>query len=232
MTPDTLILLPLWYAVFLLSVTCHEAAHAWAAHRGGDSTAYLGGQVSLNPLPHVQREPLGTVLVPLVSFLYAGWMMGWASAPYDPDWEERHPRRAAWMAAAGPLANLILALIGFALLDLGLARGVWVVPDAGRFGFDQLVVQAQGEAGGLEGLGRLISILLSLNLVLLLFNLLPIPPMDGAAVLAGCFEPARRLRQRLRETPMAGPLGLLVAWYGFGYVFRPVYRFVLDLLYR
>jgi len=105
---ELLAMLPVWYAVFLLSVTCHEAAHALAALRGGDRTAYLGGQVSLNPLPHVLREPIGTIVVPLLTFLQMGWMMGWASAPYDPLWEARHPRRAAFMAASGPLANLLL----------------------------------------------------------------------------------------------------------------------------
>ena len=100
MNPEQLTMLPLWYAVFLLSVTCHEAGHATVAYLGGDPTAYLGGQVSLNPLPHIAREPFGTVLVPLMTYFYANWMMGWASAPYDPLWEDRHPRRAAAMATA------------------------------------------------------------------------------------------------------------------------------------
>ena len=113
-----------WYVAFLLSVTAHEAAHALAALKGGDPTAYLGGQVSLNPVPHVRRSPFGTVVVPLLSYLFGGWMIGWASAPYDPYWAERYPRRAAWMAAAGPAANLILATLAFLLMKLGLAAGV------------------------------------------------------------------------------------------------------------
>ena len=72
MTQDQMVLIPLWYAMFLLSVTCHEAAHAFAAHRGGDPTAYLGGQVTLNPVPHVRREPFGTVVVPLIPWSAAG----------------------------------------------------------------------------------------------------------------------------------------------------------------
>src|SRR6185436_3856232 len=80
----------LWYFVFLYSTVCHEAAHAWAALKLGDDTAYQGGQVSLDPVPHIRREPWGMVIVPLITFYWnamAGvtWMMGWASAPYDPE---------------------------------------------------------------------------------------------------------------------------------------------------
>jgi len=229
MSEQQLILLPLWYVVFLLSVTCHEAAHAFAARRGGDDTAYLGGQVSLNPVPHMQRELGGTVLIPLLSYLYLGWMMGWASAPYDPYWEERHPRRAAWMAAAGPLANLGLAAVGFVALKTGLATGVWEQPLQSRY--DLLVVAVGEDAAGWEALGRLCSIMLTLNVVLFLFNLLPIPPMDGASVLAGLSESARRVRERLRANAYSGWIGLLVAWFLFGYLFRPIFRQVVIWLY-
>src|SRR5437763_130762 len=91
-----------WFLAFLFSTSVHEAAHAYVALRGGDRTAYLGGQVSLSPLPHIRREPIGMLLVPLLTAFTNGWAMGWASAPYDPRWADRHPRRAAWMAAAGP----------------------------------------------------------------------------------------------------------------------------------
>jgi Zn-dependent protease len=230
MSQNELVLIPLWYAMFLLSVTCHEAAHAFAAHRGGDPTAYLGGQVTLNPAPHIRREPVGTVLVPLLGFWLMGWMMGWASAPYDPLWEDRHPRRAAAMAAAGPLANLLLAVLGFVVLKAGLESGWWT-PAVGEFyEFDRLVRPVPGQAPWLDGFGRLASILLSLNLLLCLFNLIPLPPLDGAAVLAGLFAPARRLRDRLRASAGGGFIGLLVAWYSIGYVFGPLYRLVMGLL--
>lgn len=222
------ILLALWYVVFLLSITCHEAAHAWMAWRGGDPTAYLGGQVSLSPIPHVRRELFGTVIFPLLSFLQMGWMMGWASAPYDPRWEDRHPKRAALMAAAGPGANLVLALIAFLVLKAGLVGGIWV---EGAWKIDDLVIAVGDDAGLASGLGRFCSIMLSLNLVLLLFNLLPFPPMDGASILAGLFEPARNLRDRLRATPLAGLIGLLVAWYLFRHIFPPIYAPVLRLLF-
>ena len=99
-----------YYVVFVFSVTVHEAAHAAAALLGGDATAYEGGQVSLDPIPHMRREPFGMVLLPLASVFMSGWPWGYASAPFDPAWAERHPRRAAWMALAGPGANLAIVL--------------------------------------------------------------------------------------------------------------------------
>src|SRR5260221_3960222 len=100
----------IWYIAFLCSTTCHEAAHALAAKIGGDDTAFVGGQVSLNPVPHIQREPWGMVVFPILSLIVTHNLFGWASAPYDPLWERRHPRRAAWMALAGAAAHSHLVL--------------------------------------------------------------------------------------------------------------------------
>lgn len=222
MNPDALLMLPLWYVVFLLSITCHEAAHAWAARLGGDSTAYEGGQVSLNPLPHIRREPWGTVLIPLITYMWAGWMMGWASAPYDPNWEDRHPRRAAAMAAAGPAANLLLAIVGFAILRWGLGTGAWV--PAETLALDGLVQAPPGGSDALVGLGRFASLLFLLNLLLCAFNLLPVHPLDGASVLAGLAAPLRRMRDAMRDSPSAGLIGILLAWV----VFREIVPFVFG----
>src|SRR5580700_10994117 len=112
LTPEVLMMGFISYIVFLFSTTCHEASHALVAKLGGDSTAALGGQVSLNPIPHIRRSPFGMVVFPILSFfLFSGGMIGWASAPYDPLWERRHPRRSAWMALAGPAANFSLMLL-------------------------------------------------------------------------------------------------------------------------
>ena len=165
---DTVFLGVAWYVVFLFSTTLHEAAHAWAAWRGGDPTAYHGGQVSLDPVPHVLREPLGTVVVPIVSYLMSGWMIGWASTPYDPLWADRHPRRAALMALAGPLANLALVLVGAALIRLGLGLGLFVAP--GTLGFAHVVDAVGGGWQTAAGVG--VSILFTLNLLLFVFNLI------------------------------------------------------------
>ena len=107
LTPDTLILGFAWYLVFIFSTVLHESAHALVSFRLGDTTAYQGGQVSLNPLPHMQREPVGTIFVPILSFVMTGfsWMIGWASAPYDALWAYEYPKRSALMALAGPASR-------------------------------------------------------------------------------------------------------------------------------
>ncbi|MEQ1352595.1 MAG: site-2 protease family protein, partial [Candidatus Acidiferrum sp.] len=81
LTPDALVNGFIWYVAFLFSTTCHEAAHALVAKMGGDETASEGGQVSLNPFPHIRRELFGMVIVPLLSYVVNRSMIGWASAP-------------------------------------------------------------------------------------------------------------------------------------------------------
>jgi Zn-dependent protease len=178
----------------------------------------------------MRREPLGTVGVPLLSYLWAGWMMGWASAPYDPRWEDRNPKRAAAMAAAGPLANLALAAVAFAALKAGIAFGAWI-PNPLHQGLDELVRAPETGAAQLEGVGRLCSILLGLNTLLFVFNLIPVPPLDGASVLAGVFAPARRFRDHLRASAGGSLVGLLIAWYALGWLFVPIFRWIVGRLY-
>lgn len=226
-SPEQLKLLPLWYVAFLLSVTCHEAGHAWAAWIGGDSTAYHGGQVTLNPIPHMQREPMGTILAPIISFVLIGWTIGWASAPYDPYWEARYPKRAAAMAAAGPLANLVLLALAFGLLKLGLSVGWWVPPEVWRA--DSLVMATADAPAWVPGAARFASIMLLLNTVLMVFNLLPVPPLDGSSVLAGLSRFGRQLREMMLTS--FSFFGLLVAWIVFPYLFRPVFSWILGWLY-
>jgi Zn-dependent protease len=218
----------LWYVVFLLSTTCHEAAHALVSHRGGDSTAAEGGQVSLNPLPHIRREVFGMVIFPLLSFATAGWMMGWASAPYDRRWAHTYPRRAAAMALAGPAANLVLCILAGILIRIGLVAGVFSPPEFLRF--SQV---AQGAEGFPEGAAIVLSILFSLNVLLCVFNLLPIPPLDGWSAV-GLLLPesgARRLGQIGQRFGMFSIIGLLIAWQFFGHLYRPIFRFATLAVY-
>jgi Zn-dependent protease len=227
LTRETLAELPLWFIAFLFSLTCHEAAHAWAALRGGDRTAYQAGQVTLNPIPHMQREPFGTILVPLISYLLYGWMLGWASAPYDPYWAARHPRRAAWMAAAGPAANFAIVLAAAVAIHIGIAAGVFSSPSSA--GFTSIVV----DASGAKNAGTVIlSILFSLNLLLGVFNLLPVPPLDGNTAIGLLMNHETYARwRRFFSDPNASWMGLLVAWIAFGYIFNPIFTLALNLLY-
>src|SRR5258708_29653908 len=108
--PELIALGFIWYVAFLFSTTCHEAAHALAAKIGGDETAFPGGQGSLNPGPHIQREPWGMVVFPILSLILTGNLFGWGSAPYDPLWGRRPPPPAPWRAPPGPAPNYTLML--------------------------------------------------------------------------------------------------------------------------
>jgi Zn-dependent protease len=196
--------------VFFFSTTCHEAAHALIAFRLGDPTAFKAGQVSLNPLPHLRREPVGMILMPILSYLFSGWMLGWASAPYDPAWAYRYPRKSALMAAAGPTANGLLALSTALLLRLGLAAGYFEAP-RGAVEFHRVVEAGPGLAAGLAAA---LSIAFSLNLLLGVFNLIPLPPLDGSSVVQLVMgeAAARRYQEFLAEQRFLALVGLLAAW--------------------
>ena len=229
MNSDFLLLGVMWYVVFLLSTTCHEAAHAFAAKLGGDLTAFHGGQVSLDPIPHIRREPFGMVIFPILSYWVGGWMMGWASAPYDPFWAQRHPRRAAWMSLAGPAANLTLTILAAAGIHAGLAMGAFAHPDSANF--THIVVAAK--PGAAEGAATLLSVIFSLNLLLGTFNLLPLPPLDGFGAV-GLLLPekaAERFQGLALQIRGYSMIGLLVAWQIFDPIFGPIFTLALKALY-
>ena len=218
-----------YFAVFLFSTTLHEAAHAWAALKGGDRTAYEGGQVSLDPLPHIRREPFGMVVLPLASALLTGWPMGYASAPYNPDWARRHPNRAAWMALAGPAANLALVLLAAIALRIGYATDLFYAPESIRFGD----IVATDASPAWHAAGRILGVVFSLNLLLCVLNLLPFPPLDGSAVIMLFMprETTTRYQEFLWRTPMLGFIGIFVAWRLFAIVFDPVFTAAVSLLW-
>jgi Zn-dependent protease len=216
-----------WFASFLFSTTVHEAMHAFVAWKLGDPTAYHGGQVSLSPAPHVAREPIGMLVLPLITSFTQGWAIGWASAPYDPHWADRYPKRAAIMAAAGPVGNFLIALAAFALLRGGLEAGWFSAPD--RVNFETLVELA---GGGPTFMTTLLSVLLVQNVFLGVFNLLPLPPLDGASVLRG-FAHGRfgAVVDSMSTNPAFSMVGLLVAWKLFPMVAGRLFFVVLNVLH-
>jgi Zn-dependent protease len=218
-----------YYVVFLMSTTLHEAGHAWAAKLGGDLTAYHGGQVSLDPRPHIRREPFGMVVLPILTVLVSGWPMGFASAPFDPMWALRHPKRAGWMALAGPAANLALVLIATLLLRIGMAAGVFAAPPS--IGFDHLVTTVPG---AWAGPAFFLSVVFSLNLLLASFNLIPLPPLDGSAAIPVLLSERAADRYQhflLHNGQMFAMVGMLAAWRLFDVIFNPIFVTAINLLH-
>jgi Zn-dependent protease len=216
----------IWYIVFLFSTVCHEGAHALAARWGGDPTA--AGQVTLNPIPHIRREPVGLVLVPLLSYFLAHWMIGWASAPYDPAWQRSHPRRSAWMALAGPAANFLLMIAAGVIIRIGIFAGIFHAPASA--GFTNIVAANSPGVAGFAA--TLLSILFVLNLLLGTFNLLPVPPLDGSNGIALLFDESGAARYfELIHAYRIGKIGLLLAWALYDRIFIHIFTFALNLLY-
>ena len=154
----------LYFLVLIVSLSVHEAAHAWSADLLGDPTASRLGRVTLNPMAHI--DPIGTVLFPLIAIMTGAPVIGWAKPVpvgiqyLGPKWREKF----MLIAAAGPISNLVLALLVSALWHLGVAR--------------------TGTALDLTS-SRLLSKALTLNVALAVFNMIPVPPLDGGNVLAG-----------------------------------------------
>lgn len=142
----------------LFAITVHEAAHAYVAKLMGDSTAHRLGRVTLNPLPHI--DPIGTILVPLACVMLGGLLFGWAKpVPINPS-QMRYPKKSPfWVALAGPMSNFLMAIM-WALAALAAHKG-WVGDWAGA------PLSAMGMAG------------VQINLMLMILNLFPFPPLDG-----------------------------------------------------
>ncbi len=200
------------FAVLLFSLTVHESAHAWIADRLGDPTARLLGRVSLNPLVHA--DPIGTVLFPLVALITHAPIIGWAKPVPVNTRALRHPRRDyILVAAAGPASNLVLAFAAATVLAT-----LTISP------------QISGETNVSVPVARIFSLLIRLNVLLAVFNMIPIPPLDGGNVLAGLLPPSLGASfNRLR------PYGFLLLYAliltgGFNAIVWPPYSFILSWL--
>jgi Zn-dependent protease len=227
MPADVIALGAIWYVVFLFSTTCHEAAHSLVAKLGGDPTASHGGQVSLNPIPHIRREPFGLVVVPIISYALTHWMIGYASAPYDPAWQRQYPHRAARMALAGPAANLTLALLAAVAIRAGIALEVFALPSYISLSH---VVDASAPDGIAGFAVTFLSICFVLNVLLGTFNLLPVPPLDGLNAITLLMPEGAALRF-LDFSRSFGMIGIVLAWVVYGRVFAFIFHAALMTLY-
>jgi len=175
----------LQYAVLLFSLSIHEAAHAWMADRRGDYTARYMGRVSLNPMAHI--DPIGTVLFPLLNFMMSIPLIGWAKpVPVNPMHLKDPSRDHMYISFAGPAANLLAGMGSLILLLLM----KWFVPGAGAAVVN--MAYTMRIAGGQSVIAPIVGILffmMVINFMLAVFNLLPVPPLDGHWIVAGLLPP-------------------------------------------
>jgi Zn-dependent protease len=200
------------FIVLLFSLTVHEMAHAWTADRLGDPTARLLGRVSLNPLVHA--DPIGTILFPLIAMISRAPLIGWAKPVPVNIRYLRHPRRDyVLVAAAGPASNLVLALAA--------ALTLYVLP---------ISPMTLGETNVSVPIANILGQLVQLNVLLAVFNMIPIPPLDGGNVLAGLLPSS--LASAFNQIRPYGFLLLyaLILTGGFERIVVPPYHFIVSWL--
>ena len=201
------------FLVLLFSLTVHEAAHAWSADRLGDATARMLGRVSLNPAVHV--DPIGTVLFPLIALLTNLPVIGWAKpVPVNilnlqKNWREKY----MVIAAAGPASNIVLAVIASLVLRA-------IAPASA----DAL------EDGQVSPLATVLESAIYINVLLAVFNMVPVPPLDGGNVLAGLLRgPVGEAFERIRPYGFMILYGLMLTGV-LSALITPPARFLLSLL--
>ncbi|MDW7761570.1 MAG: site-2 protease family protein [Acidobacteriota bacterium] len=214
--------------VLLFAITIHEAAHAWSAHKLGDPTAWSLGRASLNPVVHI--DPFGTVLFPIILAVIGAPVFGWAKpVPVNP-YNLRNPRRDnLWISFSGPAANLTAAAAGLILILLLKALN----PGLTEFLRDFLFFR-QGFPRGIFPLHGVMLILfygVLINTYLAIFNLIPVPPLDGSGILSGLLsDKAAETYDRIR--PYGFFIVLALVYLGvLGFIVRPIQIVIFTLIF-
>jgi Zn-dependent protease len=204
--------------VLLLAISAHEAAHAWMSYKFGDDTARLLGRITLNPMAHT--DPIGTLLIPIVGFVFGAMgggrlpLIGWGKpTPVNPlRWRQKDLANVM-VSIAGILANLLIAIIAFVILKVLSGGLIESIPES-----------------LIEPVLLFLQFLLTMNISLAVFNLLPFPPLDGSKIL-DTFLPAS-MQPLMAVLEQYGFLILIVLMYMgfFSAIINPILRFVFSLL--
>ncbi|HJQ22837.1 MAG TPA: site-2 protease family protein [Blastocatellia bacterium] len=215
----------IWFIVLLFSLSFHEAAHAWTSERFGDDTGRLQGRITLNPIAHI--DPIGTIVFPLLSATVGIPLLGWAK-PVQTNpllWREK-TKANIMVSAAGPLSNFILAVVAFIIIKALLITGVFYL----NGGYYTLVLPVPGQPAYLAPLAVLLSVMLMLNVLLGVFNFIPVPPLDGSHILEELL-PSSMAEAYYQIRPFGFILLYLLMFLGvFTAIFIPVRNAVLYLL--
>lgn len=191
------------FVLLIIAMTVHESFHGWTAYKLGDTTAKYSGRLTLNPMAHI--DPVWTILIPLLLFISSGGQLIFGAAKPVPInyWALKNPKRdIIWVGASGPLSNLIFAFLLSILLKIPLPLVLYFI----------------------------IVNLIVINLVLGVFNLIPIPPLDGSRILMGLLPEGAALRYAQIE-PYGFIIVIILVWLGvFGRIIWPLIEFLLKLL--
>lgn len=207
----------------IFSLSVHESAHAWTSNYFGDDLARLQGRISLNPVAHV--DPIGTLLFPAMAFFTGAPLIGWAKpTPVNP-FRWRNKRVANfWVSIAGVICNFIIAIVAGVILRILMAANILAL-SSGRY---ELGAESASHSLIAEGAVQLLLIFFTLNVALGVFNLIPIPPLDGSKVLQSLlpesFESGFEALERF------GFILLILAM--FTGVFRMIFGFVMPIALR
>ena len=210
MDATTIQKITIWILPVLFAVSLHEAAHAWMADRKGDSTARMLGRLTFNPLKHV--DPIGTILVPALMIYFTGYAFGWAKPVPVNASNLRNPKKdMMWVAMAGPASNFIMALIWAALLHLS----VMFIDSRSSVSLFLLLMPIAG---------------ITINVILGVLNLLPIPPLDGGRIMNGMLSPRASMQySKIEPYGFFIIIGLMVSGILASVIF-PVISWVLTIL--
>lgn len=218
----------IWFVVFLFSLSFHEASHAWTSEKFGDDTGRLQGRITLNPIAHI--DPIGTIVFPLIMMFTSVPLLGWAK-PVQTNpllWRDK-TRANISVSAAGPISNFILMVLAFVIMKVLIVAGILTLNREYRTIYD-VIGPSPGQPAFVQPLALFLGVTLMLNLALGVFNLIPIPPLDGSHVLEELLPaPMAQAYEQIRPYGFLLLMGLLYLGV-LNYIFQPISIFVLRLL--